>query len=36
MIAPIFIGMWGNVSVLYDVADFQQKAQYEAPKLNLK
>ena len=23
-----------NVSVLYDVADFQQKAQYEAPKLN--
>ena len=23
---------WG----LYDVADFQQKAQYEAPKLNLK
>jgi hypothetical protein len=25
-----------NVSVLYDVADFQQKAQYEAPKLNLK
>jgi len=24
----------GNVSVLYDVADFQQKAQYEAPQLN--
>lgn len=24
----------GNVSVLYDVADFQQKVQYEAPKLN--
>jgi hypothetical protein len=23
-----------NVSVLYDVADFQQKAQYEAPNLN--
>jgi len=26
--------MTANVSVLYDVADFQQKAQYEAPKLN--
>ena len=25
-----------NVSVLYNVADFQQKAQYEAQKLNLK
>ena len=25
-----------NVSLLYDVADFQQKAQYEAPKMNLK
>jgi len=25
-----------NVSVLYDVADFQHKAQYEAPNLNLK
>jgi hypothetical protein len=24
-----------NVSVLYDVADFQQKAQYEAPKFEL-
>ena len=23
-----------NGSELYDVADFQQKAQYEAPKLN--
>jgi hypothetical protein len=25
-----------NVSVLYDVAGFQQKARYEAQKLNLK
>lgn len=23
-----------NVSVLYDVAEFKQKSQYEAPKLN--
>jgi len=27
-------GITHNVSVLYDVADFQQKVQYKAPKLN--
>ena len=25
-----------NVSVIYDVADFQQKAQYEEPKFEFK
>ena len=28
--------MAANVSVLYDVAGFQQKAQYEAPQFNLQ
>ena len=40
ILAMVVMG-WGhsltaNVSVLYDVADFQQKVQYEALKLNLK
>lgn len=32
----VSLGISANVSGLYDVAAFQQKAQYEVPKLNLK